>query len=97
MALDYAGSAALMTDTAFRGRVKVACLKFASFIADEVGTTSGHNARFRWAQNCLVNPDQTSITVQAPVVMDPAVQSSGDQIDDASLQTAVETVVQQMI
>jgi hypothetical protein len=93
MALDYNGSAALMNDMTFRGRVKVACLKFATSIADEAGTVAAHNARFRWAQQCMNNPDMISATVTPPVVMDPAVQTNGSNIIDSDLQAAVEAAI----
>lgn len=97
MSLTYSESAALMTDMQFRGRVKVACLKFASYILDEAGTVSAHGARSRWANQCMVQPDQTAGTVTPPVVMDPSVQGSGSAIDDASLQSAVELVINRLM
>lgn len=97
MALTYDQSATLMIDSAFRGRVKVSCLKFAESIIDEAGTVPGHGARYRWAQQCMQSPDMTAQTVQAPTVMDPNVQSAGSTIDDATLQSAVEATIEQML
>lgn len=97
MALTYTDSAALMNDTVFRGRVKVACLKFATSILNEAGSTEAHGARSRWANNCVTQPDQVAATVTPPTVMDPNVQSSGSTIDDAGLQAAVETAVNQLL
>jgi hypothetical protein len=91
--LDYTNSALLMNDMTFRGRVKVACLKFATYIQGEPDITPAHNTRFKWAQNTIANPDQTAGAVAPSVVMDPAVQSAGDTIDDASLQSAVENAI----
>ena len=93
MALTYDQSAALMSDMAFRGRVKVSCLKFASSIMIEPGTTAAHNTRVRWAQQAQANPDGTAAIVQPPVVMDPAIQTDGSAITDLALQAAVEGVV----
>jgi hypothetical protein len=97
MALTYDDSANLINDPKFRGRVKIACLKFANYILDEVGTVAAHGARARWANQCVQQPDMTAATVTPPVVLDPNVQSMGGAIDDATLQTAVEDTVQQLM
>lgn len=97
MALSYSDSSALMNDTAFRGRIKVAMLKFASSIMAEAPATPAHNARYRWAQQAMSQPEQWATTLQPNVVMDPNVQSSGSTIDDATLQGAVEAVINEFI
>jgi hypothetical protein len=97
MALTYEESAALMQDAVFRGRVKVACLHFAQYIASEDPTTSAHSARWRWASNCLNQPDQTAMLVTPPSVMDAAVQQDGANVSDAALQLAVEGVVGKLL
>ena len=97
MALTYEESAALMTDFAFRGRVKVSCLKFAGSIFIEPDTTPAHNTRVRWATNAYQNPDGVATQTQPPTVMDPAVQESGAEITDLALQAAVEGVVGQLL
>ena len=97
MALTYEESAALMNDTTFKGRVKVACLKFANYMLEEPGTTPAHGARSRWANSCILQPDATANVVTPPTVMDPAVQGSGSAIDDAALQSAVELVINSLI
>lgn len=94
MALDYAGSAALMKTATFVDRVKVACIKFANSILIESPTTSGHTARERWAQQARANPDGTAQAVAVPTVMDPQVQLDGATITDANLQAAVEVAVE---
>ena len=86
-----------MTDFAFRGRVKVACLKYADSIMLEPTSTDAHNTRQRWAQNCFQQPDTVAAQTQPPVVMDAAVQLAGDGITDAALQGAVESVVNKML
>jgi hypothetical protein len=95
--MTYTESAALMTDIAFRGRVKVSCLKYADSILVEATTVPAHNTRLRWAQNCFQQPDQVAAQVQPPTVMDAAVQSAGAEIDDAALQASVETVINKMM
>lgn len=92
-ALDYASSAALMTDADFRGRIKVACIKYADFILLEPADTPAHNTRVRWAQQAESQPDATAGQIQPVVVMDPAVQQDGSAVTDAALQSAVEASV----
>jgi len=95
--MDYTESSALMTDVTFRGRVKVAALKFATTIMNEEPTVTAHNARMRWAQTMYQQPDAIAVQLQPPVVMDPAVQTAGADIDDAGLQSAVEAVINKLI
>lgn len=97
MALTYEQSAELMNDPAFRGRVKVACLRFATFILDEAPTVPAHSSRIRWAQNTFAMPDAAAGAATPPTVMDGAVQTDGAAITDAVLQTAVETTVNKML
>ena len=92
--LDYESSAQLMNDMNFRGRVKVACLHFATYIQGEAASVAAHNTRYKWAQQCVMQPDIQSQQFTPAVVMDPNVQTAGDSIDDAALQTATETAIQ---
>ena len=95
--MTYEESAALMQDFAFRGRVKVACLKFASSIMIEATSVPAHNARLRWAQQTYQQPDMVAMQTQPPTVMDPAVQTAGAEITDLALQGAVEGVVNKVL
>jgi hypothetical protein len=95
--MTYEESDTLMKDPTFRGRVKVACLKYADSIQNEASTVPAHNARLRWANGCWTNPDGTAAQTQPPTVMDPAVQAEGAAIADAALQGSVETVVNKML
>lgn len=95
--MTYQESAALMLDQTFRGRVKVAAIKFADSILNESVSVTGHVARVRWAQQTFAAPDVTAGTLQPPAVMDAAVQSAGANITDPALQSAVEAVVNKMI
>lgn len=95
--MTYEESAALMTDAQFRGRIKVAVLKYADSIFDEAGDTPAHNTRSRWAAQASQQPDQTAGQLQGPVVMDAAVQSAGSAIDDNALQGSVEAVVNKLL
>jgi hypothetical protein len=97
MALTYTDSANLMNDMVFRGRVKTACLKFATSVLDEAGTVAAHGARARWANQCMLQPDMAAATVTPPTVLDPAVQTAGGTIDDPSLQAAVEGVINSLM
>jgi hypothetical protein len=95
--MTYEESALLMTNLDFRGRIKVACLKYAGSIMLEATTVPAHNTRLRWAAQCYQNPDGTAGQVQPPTVMDPAVQTAGPEITDLALQAAVEGVVNQIL
>jgi hypothetical protein len=95
--MTYTEAAALMTDSDFRGRVKVSCLKYANSIMGEATTVPAHNTRVRWATSCMQSPDITAANVQPPVVMDAQVQTDGADITDAALQVSVETVVNKMM
>ena len=97
MALDYQASAELMNDISFRGRIKVACLKYAVYIADEPSSTPAHATRIKWSQATFQNPEGQAAIVQPTVVMDDAVQQDGAAITDSALQTSVETSVNKMI
>lgn len=97
MALTYAESASLMTDLDFRGRVKVSALKYSDSIMIEASSVTAHNTRVRWAQNTMQQPDMVAGQLQPNVVMDAAVQSAGNDVTDAALQGAVESVVNKML
>ena len=103
MALTYEQSAELMANTIFRGRVKVACLKFADYIWGEAASTPGHSTRIKWAQQTFQMPDASAAQVTPTVVMDAAVQAAdidtdGDStIDDAGLQSATENAINKML
>lgn len=95
--MTYEESAALTVDQQFRGRVKVACLKYADSIMNEANTVPAHNTRLRWATQAFQSPDVTATQIQPPVVMDAAVQADGAEITDAALQGSVEAVVNKML
>lgn len=95
--MTYTESAALMTDADFRGRVKVACLKYADSIIGEPTDTPAHNTRLRWASQCEQAPEMVAMQVQPPTVMDAAVQAAGAEISDAALQGSVEAVVNKIL
>lgn len=97
MPLTYEESASLMADFAFRGRIKVACLSYSTYILNEPPSTDGHSARYRWAQQVVQVPEQVATSVQPMVVMDAAVQDAGADITDAALQSAVEGVVNKVL
>ena len=95
--MTYTESDALMADTAFIGRVKVACLTYAEYISNEPSDVPAHNARLRWANSCMLNPPSTAYQVTPPTVMDSAVQAAGPSITDEALQAAVEGTVNKLI
>jgi hypothetical protein len=93
----YAENNTLINDTEFRGRVKVACLQYATSISIEPSNTVAHNTRLRWAQTCFQQPDMTAQQITPPTTMDPAIQSAGSDVTDAALQAAVEATVNKMM
>jgi hypothetical protein len=104
MAIDYDQAGALQTNLAFGQRVQVATVKFARYIQAEPTNTPRHFAGLRWAAEALRNPDILGRQIQRTVVWEPQIQdadidpSDGDStVDDAGLQTAVETVANTLI
>ncbi len=97
MALDYAASAALMANQAFRDKVKIACLKYADYILNEGPGVQGHWSRLRWAQMAFGGPDNAVMQIMPLLIMDGQVQLDADQITDTALQTAVETAINKML
>ena len=96
-------SAALMQEPGFRGRIQVCCVKYANSIKAANSITIGHVSLERWADMVFNAPMQVAMQLQAPVVMDPGVQTAGvDEngkalVDDPALQGAVEATVNQTI
>ena len=88
---------ALMSDPTFRGRVKVAALKYAGSIMIEPTNTPAHNTREKWAVQAMQNPQMVAAQIQPPTVMDPAIQTAGAAVDDVALQGAVEAVVNKLL
>ena len=97
MALTYDESSSLMSNPIFIGRVKVACLKYADYIVLEPPATPAHLTRLRWAQGTMATPMAAATLVTPTVVMDPAVQEAGAEIDDAALQSATENAINKML
>lgn len=101
MALSYQQSSNLMQDVNFRGRIQVACLKFATYIYGEASNVTAHNSRRNWASSVFQNPINAASQVQPIVVMDPNVQGSttgdGSDVDDPTLQSATENAVNSII
>lgn len=97
MALTYEESHLLMSEPTFRGRVRVACLHYSSYILNEPANTPAHTTRVRWAQNTALFSDNVATQMQPAVVMQDPVQLQGSKISDADLQTAVETVINKVM
>jgi hypothetical protein len=90
-------SDALMNDLKFRGRVKVCCLKYSTYIMDEANTVPAHNTRMKWAATVVQSPDAVAQQMTPSVVMDSNVQTAGADITDPALQSAVETTVNKLL
>jgi hypothetical protein len=93
MAMSYEESNALMQDMAFRGRVKVAAVVYAQYLALLPAT----NAQMRWIQTTMSQPDQMAGTLTPPTVMNPDVQAAGPTVSDEVLQAAVQSVANQIM
>ena len=93
--MDYAESAALMNNTLFKGRVKVAILKYSNSILSSGASlpSIGANAILRWASHAYNDSERIAQQVIAPVVMDASVQNQSEHITDEALQKVVESVV----
>jgi len=97
MPMTYEESSALMSDPAFRGKVKVAMLRYTDTILIEPDSTMGHTSRVRWAQQAMQQPDQWVNQIQPNVVMDPAIQASGAAATDVEIQGATEAVINKTV
>lgn len=86
-----------MNDPAFRGKVKVAMLRYTDTILIEPDSTMGHTSRVRWAQQAMQQPEIWVSQLQPSVVMDPAIQESGAAATDAQLQAATEAVINKTV
>jgi hypothetical protein len=95
--MTYEETFQLMRDQIFRGRVSVACTKFASYIADEAPSVPAHPTRYKWSMATLANPDAAATQVIPTVVWDNEVQAAGPEVTDEALQGAVETAVAKLI
>ena len=84
----YKDIALLRRNAEMVDRVSVAVTKIAQYIITaEVGPT---NARVRWANNAIVNPDPVAQAMMAAVVSDTVVQDEGLLVSDAHIQYVVE-------
>ena len=95
--LDYDQSYALMSDSAFRGRVQVACLSYAQYITLEASNAPAHNTRLRWANSVFQGPAMVAAQTTPPTVMNPNVQQAGSAVTDENLQAAVQAVVDEFM
>jgi hypothetical protein len=97
MALSYEESNNLMQDQAFRGRVKVALLKYTTYIMNEPVDTTAHSSRYRWAQRAAAGPEIAVSELTPMIVLDGQVQLDGGSITDGALQTTTESVVNKFL
>lgn len=95
--LDYEGLSMLMTDSIFRGRIKVSLLRYAQYIVNEPSTVDFHNTRQAWAVDVIKFPDQKATELHPAIVMQDAVIQQGADISDAELQTTVEGVINKLM
>ena len=88
--LTYSQSYQLMNDPDFRGRVQVSCLTYAQQILLEPTQTAGHNTRVRWAQSVQQSPAMIANNITPKVVMNINVQTTGSDVTDMGLQSALQ-------
>ena len=99
MALTYEQSNKLMNDFEFRGKIKVACVKYSDAVSIRTEPVSTRTALVKWAFACAQGPDAIAQNLQPYVVEDAAVQDAGvdeagkSLITDAALQGSVEATV----
>ena len=94
MSMTFEESAALINDSVFRGRVKVAALLYAQYLSLQPANS---NAKMRWLQQMIATPDQTATQLAPPTVMNPNVQQAGAAVTDIDLQAAVQVVADMMM
>lgn len=78
-------SSQLMNNPAFRGRVKIAAMKFALLILQGAGQSQ---ARLKWAQNTIGNPELSGANAMGVVTVQSQVQTAGSEITDEQLDAA---------
>jgi hypothetical protein len=86
----------LTNDVVLRGRIKIALLKFITYVLAESKETPAHATRLRYAQKTALQPAQAAMDIQPMVVMDPTVQANWP-VTDEQLQSAVETVINTVV
>ena len=92
--LTLAESAALMLDPQFRGRVKVAAMKYADALLLQSGLSV---SRTQWAQRTMQQPDQTAQQLVSGVVINVNVQNAGADVSDPDLTATVQVVADRMM
>lgn len=88
----YTDLASLATDSTFLGRISQAIMKFATY---QIG--AGAVYQKTWATQAISNPLAVAQSIVQQVLQDPNVQTELGAIADAALQTAVETVCNNLV
>ena len=97
MPMTYEQLAALTSDPVFRGKVKVAMLKYCDTMIIEPDNTTGHVSRDRWAKQAKQQPDMYAGQLQAGVCLDPAIQAAGGEATDIEIQGATEAEINKTV
>jgi len=88
-----------MNDFTFRGRIKVASVKYSDAVGIQTTPVSQRAALVKWSFRCAQQPDQVAAELQPFVVEDAAIQDAGVDAEgkslatDTALQAAVEATV----
>lgn len=90
MSLSYQQSSELMKDPNFVGRIKVACMHYAKY-----------RGKGAWATLVVQSPEVAAANILPVIIMDDNIQGSsagdGSDVDDATLQSVVETAVNNLL
>lgn len=93
MALLYTEIYKLAGNTAFQQRVQVALYRAANVVRVEDAGTPNHAARLTWSTGALRGPSASMNAVMNLVLTTGAVYNVGDAVDDATLQSIVNSLV----
>ena len=85
---------ALKTDPAFRDRVGMSLIHYATYLLGADPNSPWHEQEINWARKASFNTDDQIYKVMGFVLGDAAVQADLGDITDAALQAVVETAVQ---
>ncbi len=81
------------TSSTLKNKVIVACVNSAQTVFSELVSVTNHAERLTWANKVLADPTLQAERMMWGVCLNPSVQTSGEAITDAALQTVVDNLV----
>jgi len=81
------------TGSTLKNKVIVACVQAASTVFNENANTASHAERIVWANQVLADPTKQAQRMLWGVCLNASVQSAGEAVADATLQTVVDNLV----